>query len=156
MFDRSPSTGSMSPSSTWKKMAKSFMVVQDLRLELADELKRVTLYTTISRAGGLFLWPVRLPEATGRRNSWAESSRRGAELAMQNWTRLTSNRSAGQYDLAIASATLPEPEWPDLPFKEILRLAFKDALIADIDHPAVRRLRGQADEPGRVGARHPY
>ena len=99
---------------------ESFMVVPDLRPELADELKRVTLYTALSRAGGLFLWPVRLPEATGRRNSWAESSRRGAELAMKHWTRLTSNRSAGQYDLAIASATLPEPEWPDLPFKEIL------------------------------------
>ena len=123
---------------------ESFMVVPDLRPELADELKRVTLYTTISRAGGLFLWPVRLPEATGRRNSWAESSRRGAELAMQHWTRLTSNRSAGQYDLAIDSATLPEPEWPDLPFKEILRLAFRDAMITSVDHPAIRRLRGQA------------
>jgi hypothetical protein len=122
----------------------SFMVSPDLRPELADELKRVTLYTTLNRAGGLFLWPVRLPEATGRRNSWADSSRRGAELAMKSWTRLSSNRPAGQYDLAIASATLPEPEWPDLPFKEILRLAFQDAMITSIDHPAIRRLRGQA------------
>ena len=123
---------------------ESFMVSSDLRPELADELKRVTLYTTMSRAGALFLWPVRLPDATGRRNSWADSSRRGAELAMQSWTRLSSNRPAGQYDLAIASATLPEPEWPDLEFKEILRIAFQDAMISSVDHPAVRRLRGQA------------
>ena len=122
----------------------SYMVSPDLRPELADELKRVTLYTTLNRAGGLFLWPVRLPDATGKRNSWADSSRRGAELAMKHWTRLSSNRPASQYDLAIASATLPEPEWPDLPFKEILRLAFQDAMIDSIDHPAIRRLRGEA------------
>ena len=122
----------------------SFMVSPDLRPELADELKRVTLYTTLNRSGGLFLWPVRLPDATGRRNTWADSSRRGAEYAMKHWTRLSSNRPAGQYDIAIASATLPEPEWPDLAFKEILRLAFQDAMITSIDHPAIRRLRGEA------------
>jgi hypothetical protein len=122
----------------------SFMVAPELRAELADELKRVTLFTTVNRAGGLSLWPVRLPDATGRRNTWAESSRRGAELAMRHWTRLSSNRPAGQYDLAIASATLPEPEWPDLPLKEILRLAFRDAMITSVDHPAIKRLRGLA------------
>jgi hypothetical protein len=122
---------------------ESFMVSPDLREELADELKRVTLFTAANRAGGIFLWPVRLPDATGRRNSWAESSRSGAELAMKAWTRLSSNRQAGQYDLAVASASLPEPEWPDLQFKEILRLAFRDAMITSIDHPAIRRLRGQ-------------
>jgi hypothetical protein len=122
----------------------SYMVSPDLRPELADELKRVTLFTAVNRAGGIFLWPVRLPDATGRRNSWADSSRRGAELATEQWTRLSSNKAAGQYDLAVASAALPEPEWPDLPFKELLRLAFQDFRIDSIDHPAVRRLRGQA------------
>ena len=33
-------------------MATSFMVSPDLRPELADELKRVTLFTTLNRAGG--------------------------------------------------------------------------------------------------------
>ena len=124
---------------------ESFMVSQELRPELADELKRVTLFTTTSRAGALFLWPVRLPEATGRRNTWAESSRHGAELAMRSWTRLSSNRAAGQYDLAVASATLPDPEWPDLSFREILKLAFQGAIIDSIDHPAIRRLRGRRE-----------
>jgi hypothetical protein len=123
---------------------ESFMVSPELRPELADELKRVTLYTAVNRASGVFLWPVRLPDATGRRNSWAESSRRGAELAMESWTRLSSNRPAGQYDLAVAAATLPEPEWPKEPLKELLRLAFRDAMIDSIEHPAIRRLRGQA------------
>jgi hypothetical protein len=122
----------------------SFMVAPGLRAELADELKRVTLFTTVNRAGGAFLWPIRLPDATGRRNPWAESARRGAELAMREWTRLSSNRAAGQYDLAVAAATLPEPEWPELPFKELLRLAFREAMISSVDHPAIRRLRGQA------------
>jgi hypothetical protein len=129
---------------TLEEDGETYLVPPNLRPELADELKRVTLYTTTNRAGGLFLWPVPLPDGAGKRNSWAESSRRGAELAMKHWTRLSSNRPAGQYDLAIAPATLPEPEWPDLPFKEILRLAFQDAMITSVDHPAVRRLRGLA------------
>ena len=79
---------------------------------------------------------------TGRRNSWAESARRGAELAMRSWMRLSANRAAGEYDLFEAAAALPEPEWPELTFRELLRLAFRDAMVEAIDHPAVRRLRG--------------
>ena len=121
---------------------ETFMVVPALRPELADELKLVTLFTACNRAGGIFLWPVRLPDASGRRNSWAESSRRGAELAMKGWTRLKSNQTAGQYDLEVASDTLPGPVWPELTLHQLLKLAFKDALIESIDHPAIKRLRG--------------
>ena len=84
----------------------------ELRAELGDELKAVTLFTTVNRAGGVFLWAVRLPDATGRRSPWAESARRGAELAMHSWMRISANRAAGEYDLFEAAATLPEPEWP--------------------------------------------
>ena len=120
----------------------SYMVAPELRAELGDELKAVTLFTTINRAGGVFLWPVRLPDATGRRSPWAESARRGAELAMRSWMRISANRAAGEYDLFEAAAALPEPEWPELTFRELLRLAFREAMIDSIDHPAVRRLRG--------------
>jgi hypothetical protein len=51
--------------------------------------------------------------------------------------------SAGQYETSVAAAEIAEPEWPDLPFTEVLRLAFKDAYIDSIDHPVVQRLRGR-------------
>jgi hypothetical protein len=38
---------------------------------------------------------------------------------------------------------LPEPNWPELPFKELLRVAFKDKYINSLDHPILRKLRGE-------------
>jgi hypothetical protein len=61
---------------------------------------------------------------------------------MRSWMRISANRAAGEYDLFEAAAALPEPEWPELTFRELLRLAFREAMIDTIDHPAVRRLRG--------------
>jgi hypothetical protein len=55
---------------------------------------------------------------------------------------LRASHAAGEYDIAVAAAPLPEPEWPDLPFRELLRLAFREAHIDSADHPVVRRLRG--------------
>ena len=52
-----------------------FFVTPDLRSELAGELKPVLLATTISRQGVSFLWPVPLPDESGRRNAWAETAR---------------------------------------------------------------------------------
>jgi hypothetical protein len=50
---------------------------------------------------------------------------------------------AGMYDVHEATADLPEPEWPAAPFQELIKLAFKDKLIADPDHPVLRQLRGE-------------
>jgi hypothetical protein len=61
---------------------------------------------------------------------------------MENWVRIVPNMSLGGYELYIASAALPEPEWPDLKLSELLRIAFKDKFIRSPDHPVVEKLRG--------------
>jgi hypothetical protein len=48
------------------------------------------------------------------------------------------------YDTNVAAGDLPEPEWPELSFREILELSFKGRFIQDIDHPCIRALRGLA------------
>jgi hypothetical protein len=46
--------------------------------------------------------------------------------------------------VAVALAQLAEPVWPDLPpFGEILRIAFRDRRIDSLEHPILRRLRGE-------------
>ena len=37
----------------------------------------------------------------------------------------------------------PEPEWPDLSFEAMYRIAFRDRLISSPDHPVLKRLRGE-------------
>jgi hypothetical protein len=121
---------------------EAYLVDPRLRVELADEVRAVRLYSWISRAGALCLWAVPLPGPDGRRNGWHDSAHAAAEVAMGEWTRIRADMSAGQYETSVAAAELPEPEWPDLPFKELLRLAFKDNYIASTEHPVVERLRG--------------
>jgi hypothetical protein len=100
------------------------------------------LFTAIDRQGVVFLWPIRTPDADGRHNSWHASALQGAEMAMKDWVRVTPNRSLGAYDLEVVQAEVPEPEWPDLTFRNLLEIAFKDTSIRSLDHPVIQRLRG--------------
>jgi hypothetical protein len=49
----------------------------------------------------------------------------------------------GAYDVYQATGQLGEPQWPAVPFKELLRVAFKGRFIDSLDHPVLRRLRGE-------------
>lgn len=122
---------------------EEFVVVSELLPELIGEFVSKTLYTAINRQGVLFLWPVRLPDPTGRSNEWWRTGRECAELAMHKWMRMKSNMSLGGYEMWEAESTMSEPIWPDVSFQEIIKIAFKDRLIQTLDHPVIKRLRGQ-------------
>jgi len=101
------------------------------------------LFTAIDRQGVLFIWPIRLPRPDGRFDDWNQSALEAAELATTTWVRVVANRDLGAYKVFTSSAELPEPEFPDIPFSELLRTAFKDRYIASLDHPVLKRLRGE-------------
>ena len=125
-----------------KEEGETYIVGAGLSDELAEEVTPVTLYTTIDRQGSLALCPVRLPRQDGRHDSWTESLRRAVEIAEHSWVRAMPNMSNGGYDVVTATSALSDPEWPDKPFEDLLRVAFRDRIIESIDHPVVRKLRG--------------
>jgi hypothetical protein len=55
-----------------------------------------------------------------------------------------SNMSLGGYEVFMAEKQnqIPEPEWPELSFEELCKIAFRDRLINVPDHPVIKRLRG--------------
>ncbi len=110
--------------------------------ELQGECYFATLYTAISRTGVLFLWPVKSPTPDGRSNEWNTSAATAAQHAMRGWIRVKANMSVGAYEIFEAAGNIPDPIWPNLTFDEIYRIAFKDRIIRDPDHPVVKRLRG--------------
>jgi hypothetical protein len=111
---------------------------------VAGELKPVEMRVCLSRAGAVFLWPVPLPAEDGRRNAWDETKRDAAQQAEIKWTRMTSKRDLGHYEILVAEAEGPDPKWPELSFRELLRLAFgKGRLIDSFDHPVLKQLRGE-------------
>ena len=96
----------------------------------------------MNRQGVPFLWPVRLPGPDGRRDEWSRTALEAADLARRGWVRIAANMSLGAYDVFQATGTLPDPDWPALPFRELLRVAFRDRFIDSLAHPILRRLRG--------------
>lgn len=121
----------------------NYLVARSMCQELAGDALPHCLFVAITRNGDLILWPVRLPGPDGRSNPWHESALAAADLAERKWIRITANMSGGMYDVYEASGQLPEPEWPALTLKQMLRLSFQSHFIETDDHPILRALRGE-------------
>jgi hypothetical protein len=127
-----------------KEDRELFLVRPEIASELEGELAFRTLYTAVSRQGVVFFWPVVIPPPDAKNNEWWRSAREAAELATTRWIRMKSNLSLGAYEMFEAGGQIPDPQWPDIEFRELLRIAFRDRLIDRVDHPVIRRLRGLA------------
>jgi hypothetical protein len=112
--------------------------------ELPGEFFVAALYLTTNRQGVLSIWPVRLPRPDGKHLEWHRSAAEAAELAQSKWVKIRANMSLGAYEIYEApNENIPAPVWPELPFDEILRIAFRNHFIDSSDHPVVKRLRGE-------------
>jgi len=120
-----------------------YLVTPSMRGALAGELKPMLLMTAITRQGNVMLWPVPLPGADGRTNSWWDTARQAAELAEPTWVRVASDPELGAYRIYAAEDPLSEPVWPEMSLQQLLELAFRDRVINDPGHPVMKRLRGK-------------
>ena len=128
-----------------KEDRETYLVSPALWMELADEktFSPRLLVTSITRQGVLFVWPIRLPGSDGRIDDWSRSAMDGADEAKSQWVRIVADMDLNAYRIWPASAQLPDPAWPDITFQEIIKIAFRDKMISDSDHPVLRRLRGE-------------
>jgi hypothetical protein len=127
-----------------KEQGETYLVGPVLWPSLVGEttLQSRLILTAQNRQGDTFLWPLRLPAPEGRVDNWTKSALEASELAMRHWVRLQANLTLQAYTVHF-SENLPDPTWPDIAFKELLRRAFKDAYIDSLDHVILRRLRGE-------------
>jgi hypothetical protein len=127
-----------------KNEREEYIVTARLVEELATEIVGKTLLTAINRQGTVFLWPIRLPGPDGKDMDWWRSAREAAERAQHCWVRLRANMNLSAYDIFQAESMLVEPEWPEISFWELVKIAFRDHLIDSLDHAVIKGLRGQA------------
>ena len=120
-----------------KDERESYLVDPALYSELPGEIAPKVLFTVINRQGVLMLWPIRLPGEDGRHDEWNRSALEAAQMAQSRWVRVAANLYLGAYEVYEAVADLPEPEWPEVSFQEILMIAFKARFITDLPsrHP---------------------
>ena len=101
-----------------------YLVDPSLWDHLRDELVPKILFTGITRAGDLFVYSIRLPDALGKLDSWNQSAREAVELAKKNWVRLVPDMAQRRYRVLQASSDLGPPAWPALSFEQIWRSPF--------------------------------
>jgi hypothetical protein len=129
-----------------KDDSKVYLVVAKVRGALADEplLGVYTLVPYVTRFGNVFLWPIKMAGADGDWNSWHESAWRIARDARTSWARVRANREGGCY-VPTYDPKPPDQQqaarWPELEFRDLLRVAFRGCTIDSVDHPVVKRLR---------------
>jgi hypothetical protein len=100
------------------------------------------LHTAINQDGIVFLLPVALPTTDGRPNSWNDTKSAAVEKAEETWVRIVSNLARRAYDINLPVNPKPDPEWPEISFNELLKLAFKGNVIDSTDHPIVKKILG--------------
>jgi hypothetical protein len=128
-----------------KEDRETYLLTPEVAMSLPGEYMMVTLYTAITRQGDLFLWPNRLPGEDGRTMEWWRSGDEAATHAMKEWVRVKANMAMGYYDMWGPEGKIDDPVWPELTYKQILRIAFKGLTIlppGHLDHPVIKRLRG--------------
>ena len=122
---------------------ETYVVVPEIAPALPNLAKAVRLYVYITRLNVLGVWPCKLPNPDGRWNSWPHSALMAAQAATTTWVRIVANMSLSAYDIFEATGNFGEPEWPELSFNGILKIAFRDKIIQSLEHPIVRQLRGE-------------
>jgi len=124
---------------------ETYLVHKDLWPQLATEavFSPRAFYTCINKLGAVFIWGLKLPAADGRFDEWGRTAMEAANRGQKCWVRIAANMTIRTNDVFEAIGKLGEPEWPTTPFTELLRIAFKDRIISDLNHPILRRLRGE-------------
>ena len=121
---------------------ETYLVAPSMRDELIEEVVAKVLILSMTRQGHPFIWPIRLPDSTGRIDDWSRSAIEAAKHAETRWVRVAADRHAGCYQVYEAAGDFAEPEWPDKPLQDLLRIAFRDRVIDSPDHHVVAQLRG--------------
>lgn len=116
-----------------------YLVVRELWPALGAALTPVCLRAWTNLTGRLTVWPIGLPALEGGAELVLRSPAIVAEVAEKKWCALRNNPDGPGVILSTSRADLPEPEWPDVPFIDIVELAFRGLLITDLDHPVLRQ-----------------
>jgi hypothetical protein len=124
---------------------ETFLVEPVLWSALASEptFHPCLLVHYVTRQGVNALWKIKLPRPGDRANSWTQSALLALARAENEWIRLKADRALGAYTAETATGITETPRWPDYDFAKLWEIAFRDRRIVSLDHPVLKRLRGE-------------
>jgi hypothetical protein len=120
-----------------------YAVRPDVAAELGDEIRAAFIVPAINDDGALFLWPIPKPKADGNGAQLFDQALEDLSLSRTAWVRRQWDHGAKTYRIAQAK-TDREPDWPDnTDITAWIDKGFKNLFVDDLDHPIVRKLRGE-------------
>ena len=115
----------------------------DIAAALGDEIREAFIAAAINDDGALFLWPILKPKGDGAGGQLFDQALEDLSLSRSSWVRRQWDHGAKTYRIAQAK-TEKKPDWPDnCDIFAWVEKAFKDLFIDDLEHPIVRKLRGE-------------
>jgi hypothetical protein len=104
----------------------------------------VTIFTAQDRDNDIFLWMVKRAKDGQEPMAWHETGMDGAIIAQTKWVQRIVDMKNGRYVFNEMLCQLPDPQWPDVKFIELLRVSFKNSVISNVDDIEVLKLEGKA------------
>lgn len=121
-----------------------YIVSREIAATMPKVIKEYALQIAITDKGITFVWPLKTYGVEKGKNRWNCSAWNAAKLARSNWTKVTSNKAAKQWDFFKADDNkYPEPHWPLESYEEMLEKAFADKMINRIDDQVLKDFRGE-------------
>lgn len=122
-----------------------YVVEPELLPEISESLIPKLLVAYVSRSGSHALWPIRLPNEAGRQDTYNRSALEIVHRFAGQWIRVLHSESNRCYEVLEMAATveMPEPKWPGGGFAYLFGVAFKGNIIASLEHPLLKTLRGE-------------
>ena len=113
-----------------KANQRTYIVKPEIAPEVTADLVPKLLVAYISTQGAAGLWPIRLPDESGRLDTYNESALLIIDQFAAQWIRLLPNQIERRYDvLEMAATELPAPKWPEGGFPKLFSLAFRGRVI---------------------------
>jgi hypothetical protein len=124
---------------------RTYIVEPKIVPEVTADLVPKLLVTYATRQGTTSLWPIRMPDESGRLDTYNESALSIVEQYGGQWIRVLPNQTDRCYDvLEMPTIELPSPKWPEGGFEQLFSLAFKNRVISNLNHPVLKALRGES------------
>ncbi len=102
-----------------------------------------TLVPFITKQKVVGIFPLKLATDATVQSGWQSTAMAAAQTAKGKWVRMQADMGLGGYRIYSAEGQLGEPAWPEIPFNELLDIAFKDRVIASEDHPMLNKILGR-------------
>jgi hypothetical protein len=100
---------------------------------------KASLVIGVTSLGITFVWPVKSPVEGRKQDRYITTAIEAANRGRKEWMRIQWNNKLKAYDLYSTAKDYGDPRFPDLPHKEVVRIALQEFLVDTPDHEIFTR-----------------